>query len=153
MSRWCWTTRRACRRRIADKAAFRPPSPRWEKFSADYPRERASISMRSRRARIGEAGLGPNEALKRAAALTPLDVGERTVDHGAELSRLAREGDYSRLSFVTDHPGEGQSTTLRVITVGRPQNNLALTSLQVERAGLDAPRLEARVEVRSFSNR
>ena len=110
-------------------------------------------ALAPRLARIGEAGLGPNEALKRAAALTPLDVGERTVDHGAELSRLAREGDYSRLYFVTDHPGEGQSTTLRVITVGRPQNNLALTSLQVERAGLDAPRLEARVEVRSFSNR
>jgi len=103
-------------------------------------------------ARIGEAGLRPNDALKRAAALKPLDVGEGTVDHGAELSQLAREGDYARLYFVTDHPAEGQSTTLRVITVGRSQNNLALTSLQVERAGLDAPRLEARVEVRSFSN-
>ncbi|HKA32685.1 MAG TPA: BatA domain-containing protein [Candidatus Binatia bacterium] len=103
-------------------------------------------------ARIGEAGLRPNDALKRAAALKPLDVGEGAVDHGAELPRLAHENGYGRLYFVTDHPAEGQSATLRVITVGRPQNNLALTSLQVERAGLDAPRLEARFEVRSFSN-
>jgi hypothetical protein len=110
-------------------------------------------ALAPRLARIGEAGLGPSEALKRAAALKPLDVGERTVDHGAELSQLAREGDYSRLYLITDHPAEGQSATLRVITVGRPQNNLALTSLQVERAGLDAPRLEARAQVRSFSNR
>jgi hypothetical protein len=103
-------------------------------------------------ARSGDAALPPDSALKRAAALKPLDVGERTADHGAELSRLARERGYERLYFVTDHPAEGQSRALRVITVGRPENNLALISLQVERAGLDAPRLQARIQVRSFSN-
>ncbi|HEY1267065.1 MAG TPA: BatA domain-containing protein [Candidatus Binatia bacterium] len=103
-------------------------------------------------ARVGAAGLRPDEAVKRAAALTPVDVGEATIDHGAELSRLAREHGYERLYFVTDHSARGNSTVLRVITVGRPQSNLALTSFQVSRAGLGTERLNARLEVRSFSN-
>ncbi|HEY1371138.1 MAG TPA: BatA domain-containing protein, partial [Candidatus Binatia bacterium] len=103
-------------------------------------------------ARVGAADLRPEEAMQRAAALNALDAGESTIDHGAALARLAREHGYERLYFVTDHSAEGQSRNLRVITVGRPQNNLALTSFQVARAGLGREQLDARLEVRSFSN-
>src|SRR5581483_8453756 len=109
-------------------------------------------TLAPRIARIGEAALRPDEAMQRAAAQTPLDVGESATDHGAELSRLAREHGYERLYFVTDHSAQGNSTVLRVITVGRRQNNLALTSFQLERAGLGTERLDARLEVRSFSH-
>jgi hypothetical protein len=102
-------------------------------------------------ARVGAAGLRPDEATQRTAALRPLDVGEARIDHGAALARRARERGDERRDFVTDHSAEGQSRTLRVMTVGRPQNNLALTSFQVERAGLGTEQLDARLEVRSFS--
>ncbi len=102
-------------------------------------------------ARIGDAALPPERALARAAALKPLDVGERALDHGAAFARLARERGYERLYFVTDHPAEGQSRILRIVTVGGPANNLALTSFEMSRAGLGAGPLEARLEVRSFS--
>jgi Aerotolerance regulator N-terminal len=102
-------------------------------------------------ARVGEAGLSADGALARLWRQTPLDVAERALDHGSELSRLARERGYDRLYFFTDHPAAGPSRTVRVVTVGKPQNNLAVTSFQINRSFSNAAHLKALVEVKSFS--
>lgn len=102
-------------------------------------------------ARIGEAGIPADRALTVLSRQKPLDVAERAVDHGAELSRLARERGYERLYFFTDHPASGQSRTVRVVTVGEPQNNLAVTAFEINRSFSNSAGLEARVEVKSFS--
>jgi hypothetical protein len=106
-----------------------------------------------RLARIGEAALAAAAALNLIYRQKPIDVGEAAVDHGAELSRLARDRGYEQLYFVTDHPATGQSRTVRVVTVGHRQNNLAVGSFQLNRAAFNSSQLDARVEVRSFSAR
>jgi hypothetical protein len=102
-------------------------------------------------ARVGEAGLPADRAPALLSAQRPLDVAERAIDHGAELARLAHERGYERLYLFTDHPASGQSRTVRVVTVGQPQNNLAVTSFQINRSFSNPAQLEARVEVKSFS--
>jgi len=113
---------------------------------------RVDVSLLAPRlAEIGEPALAPAQALAVLSRQKPLDVGERALDHGAEFSRLARERGYERLYFVTDHAAAGQNGNVRVVTVGRQQNNLAVTSLQLSRPLFNFPQLDARVEVRSFS--
>ena len=34
---------------------------------------------------------------------------------------MAKERNYDRVFLITDHPAAGQTDTLRVITVGRPE--------------------------------
>jgi hypothetical protein len=93
------------------------------------------------------------EAIARLSALKTFDLGEPSMDYGAELERLAREKEYERVYFMTDHPAEGQSATVRVISLGRPKGNLALTAFRVGRRRFAAPQLEARAEVLNFSAR
>jgi Aerotolerance regulator N-terminal len=102
-------------------------------------------------ARVGEAGLSADRAAALLSRQRPMDVAERALDHGAELSRLARERAYERLYFFTDHPASGQSRTVRVVTVGQPQNNLAVTAFQIRRSFSQSAQLEALVEIKSFS--
>jgi hypothetical protein len=101
--------------------------------------------------RLAEEPLTPGAAIARLAALKPLDLAEPAVDYGAELERLVRERSYDRLHLLTDHPSMGQSETVRVVSVGRPQGNLAITSFQVARRSWAAPELEARLTLRNFS--
>jgi Ca-activated chloride channel homolog len=100
---------------------------------------------------VAEQSLTPGEAIARLNSLRPLDLGEPAIDYGAELERLVEERKYQRLHFLTDHPAEGQSANVRVVTLGRPKPNLAITEFQVARRSLALPQLETRVTVRNFS--
>lgn len=106
-----------------------------------------------RLARIGAPGLAPDSALAIIESLAPYDLGEPAVDYGQTISNLARERSYSRIYFLTDHPVQGQSERIKVITVGRPKDNLAITSFRVTQNSFVAAGLKAMVEVRSFSGR
>lgn len=104
-------------------------------------------------ARVTEAPLTAAQAAGRIASLNPLDLGEPAVDYGAEFHRLVRERGYERLYFLTDHPAHGQSENVRVIPLGRPKANLAITDFKVARRSFASSQLEARVEIRNFSDR
>jgi len=104
-------------------------------------------------ARVTEEPLPPAETVRRLALLAPFDLGEPVIDYGTELSRLAAERGYERVYFFTDHPAQGRSETVRVVTVGRPRDNLAIASFQVSRSSLASSQLRARVEIASFSTR
>ena len=92
-------------------------------------RSRVDLYVTAPRLERSAGGLAPGEALKIVAGLEPYDLGEAQADYGAELSRLARENNYERVFFLTDHEARGQGAVVRVITVGRPKENLAVTSL------------------------
>ena len=96
-----------------------------------------------RLARIAESPFTPAQAASRSAALNPLDLGELDEDYGAEFYRLVRERGYERLHFLTDYPAEGQSETVRVISVGRPTGNIAITDFKVIRPPFASPQLDA----------
>lgn len=104
-------------------------------------------------ARVTEESLPPAETVRRMASLAPFDLGESVIDYGAELSRLAEERGYERVYFFTDHPAQGRSETVSVVTVGRPRDNLTIASFEVSRSSLASARLQARVEIASFSTR
>jgi len=101
--------------------------------------------------RVTEESLKPGEAIARLNSLGPLDLGEADIDYGAEFERLVGERKYQRLHFLTDHPAEGQSASVRVVTLGRPKANLAISAFQIARRSLASPQLEARAIVRNFS--
>lgn len=103
---------------------------------------------------IGKRGgdLSPAEALNLVAKLRPYDLGE-PAHYGEALAQLAREGNYDRLFFVTDRPAQGQGSRVRVVSIGERKGNLAVTSFRITRASFGSSRLEARVEVTSFSSR
>jgi hypothetical protein len=101
--------------------------------------------------RVTEESLKPGEAIARLNSLKPLDLGEAAIDYGAEFERLVGERKYQRLHFLTDHSAEGQSASVRVVTLGRAKGNLAITAFQVSRRSLAAPQLEAGATVKNFS--
>jgi hypothetical protein len=101
--------------------------------------------------RLTEETLTAGEAITRLNSVKPLDLAEPAVDYGAEFARLVEERRYERLHFLTDHPAEGQNETVRVVSVGRPKGNLAITAFQVSRRSWAAPELEARLTIRNFS--
>jgi hypothetical protein len=100
-----------------------------------------------------EAALGPGAALSVIRTLKPFDVGESEVEYGEAFSRLAKDGGYDRIVFLTDHPVRGGGGTVEAVSVGRPQGNLAITSFHVSRPSFVANELEARIEITSFSMR
>jgi hypothetical protein len=101
--------------------------------------------------RVAEQSLTPGEAIARLNSLKPLDLGEAAIDYGAEFERLVGEKKYQRLHFLTDHSAEGQSASVRVVTLGRPKANLAISAFQVARRSLASPQLEARMSIKNFS--
>lgn len=103
--------------------------------------------------RVGQGTLGRADAMSLISSLSPYDLGEPALDYGAELQRIRKEGNYDQLFFITDHPVRGRSEAIRVVTVGRPQDNLALTSFQLTRSSLTNTALTARVEVSNFSSK
>jgi hypothetical protein len=103
--------------------------------------------------RVRSVPLTPAEARSAISAIQAYDMGEPQIDYAHTLDRLAREQKYQRVHFITDHPARGQTSTLRVTTVGRAQSNLALTGFDVHRSSLADARLEASVQVRNFSDR
>ena len=136
-----------------DKSRFQHVQDEADKIiGALPPHARADLYLLAPRlTRLAEEPLTPGAAIARLSALKPLDLAEPAIDYGAELERLVRERSYDRLHLFTDHPSEGQSETVRVVSVGRPQGNLAITSFQVSRRSWAAPELEARLSIRNFS--
>lgn len=93
----------------------------------------------------------PSEAAGVLAALTPYDLADTPIDYQLSLSQMAKERNYDRVFLITDHPAAGQTDTLRVITVGRPRDNFAVSSFNISHASLVGARLEATAEVSNFS--
>jgi Aerotolerance regulator N-terminal len=103
--------------------------------------------------KIHAASLSPAEATGIIAAQVPYDLAEPPIDYGDLLAQLARQQKYERVYLLTDHPARGQSAAARVITVGEPRANFALTHFEVQRSSLANARLEALVEVANYSER
>lgn len=102
--------------------------------------------------KLGAAPLSSSEATGAIAAVEAYDLGEPPVDFGDTLNQMAREHKYERVYLLTDHPARGQSAGARVISIGRPQANLAVTGFDVQRSSLSNSKLDANVEVANFSN-
>jgi hypothetical protein len=94
---------------------------------------------------------GPSEAAAIIGGLEPYDLADAPIDYQDILSRIAKEQKYDRVYLITDHPTTGQTGVLRVITVGQPKANFAISSLAVTRSSLVASGLEASAEVANFS--
>src|SRR5690349_5882037 len=101
--------------------------------------------------RIGTAALGTLEAGAAIRSVRANDLGDPPVDYSEALDRLLRERQYQRVYLVTDHPAGAQGAALRVISVGAPKANLALTAFTVRRTSLGSARLEASATARNFS--
>lgn len=103
--------------------------------------------------KVRGATLAPVEAARALAALAPYDLADALIDYQKSLSDLAKERKYDRLFLITDHPAAGQTDTLRVITVGQPRDNLAVSSFKVSHASWVNRSLEATVEVANYSTK
>jgi hypothetical protein len=106
-----------------------------------------------RLSKVRAAPLDPVEAKAAVGAITGFDLGDPSVDYDNVLSQLARERKYERVYLITDHPARGQTANARVITIGRPQHNLAVTGFEIHRASLVNARLEASAKIVNFSDR
>ncbi|MEK6601193.1 MAG: VWA domain-containing protein [Candidatus Binatota bacterium] len=103
--------------------------------------------------RVGGEALAPDTASTLIATLRPYDLGEPPDSYSEELFRLAKEKGYERIYFLTDHPVHGQGGVIRALSVGRAQENFAITSFQITRPSFASTQLAARVEINSFSSR
>ena len=97
--------------------------------------------------------LSPSEAAAIVGKLAPYDLGEAPIDYDTVLAQLARQHKYQRVYLLTDRPARGQSALARVITIGQPHGNTALTAFDVQRSSLVNARLDASVEVANYSER
>jgi len=80
------------------------------------------------------------------------DLGDTANDYGELLERLVREQDYHRLFFFTDRHVPGTTGAIRGVSVGQPQDNVAITGFDVALGGLGSAGRSARVEVSNFSS-
>lgn len=103
--------------------------------------------------RFGGEAVTPGAATALIAALRAYDLGEPAGDYGEAISRLVEEKGYERTYFVTDHPVQGQGQAIKVLSVGRAQGNLAITSFHLARPSFSSTQLAARVEITNFSSR
>ncbi|HSQ11646.1 MAG TPA: BatA domain-containing protein, partial [Candidatus Deferrimicrobium sp.] len=103
-------------------------------------------------AKLRATPLTPTEARSTLGALTAYDLGDPPIDYDSALGQLARERKYERVYLITDHPARGQSATARVISVGAPRDNKAVTAFDLQRSSLADARLQASVEVANYSN-
>lgn len=104
-------------------------------------------------AKVQAEPLTPGQALNAVESVKAYDLADPPIDYDRVLRQLAREHGYERVYFFTDHPASGQSAAVRVISVGRPQGNLAVTAFDVHRASLNNARLEANAVVANFSGK
>ena len=97
--------------------------------------------------------LAPAEAAGLIGNLEPYDIGDPPLDYDKVLNQLADQQKYDRVHLITDHPVSGQGEKLRAISVGTPQDNLAITSFQISRASLSNTQLSATAEVTNYSSK
>ena len=106
-----------------------------------------------RLAKIHGATLTPAQTVSLVKSVDAYDLGDTPLDYDRVLSQLAREQKYERVYLFTDHPAGGQAATIRVISVGQPKGNLAVTGFDLSRASLVNARMEASAVVANFSDR
>ena len=97
--------------------------------------------------------LGTTEATAVLNAMEPTDLPDAPIDYQRVLSQMVRLEKYDRVFLITDHPASAQGDILRVITVGQPRDNFAITSFGVAHSSLVGAGLEATAEVGNFSNK
>jgi aerotolerance regulator-like protein len=97
--------------------------------------------------------LTPGQAISLVKNIDTYDLGDASIDYDRALSQLAREQKYERVYLFTDHPSGGQTATIRVISVGQPRGNLAVTGLDVHRTSLLNARMGASAVVSNFSDK
>lgn len=95
----------------------------------------------------------PAEARNAVGNIRAYDLGDPPIEYDRALAELARERGYERVYLFTDHPTAGQNASAQVISVGRPQANLAVTAFDVHRASLIDRRMQASAVVSNFSAR
>jgi hypothetical protein len=100
---------------------------------------------------VGEPGLDTLRAQAAIRTVQPYDLGEPARNPGGTLASLLKSKNYDRIMFFTDHPVQRQGEIVRVISVGSPQDNLALGALRFTPVSWTSPRVRASAEVRSFS--
>ena len=103
--------------------------------------------------KVRGATFGPAEAAGILDALSPYDLADAPIDYRNVLSQMAKEQRYDRVYLITDHPVRGQADVLRVITVGQPSDNFAISSFNISHSSLVGSRLEATAEVANFSTK
>lgn len=101
--------------------------------------------------KLAGPALSATEAATAISALKPYDLADTPTDYAAVFDQLARDQNYDRIYFLTDHPVRGQAAAVRTVTVGQAQGNLAIRSFEVGRSSLINARLQAQVEVTNFS--
>lgn len=97
--------------------------------------------------------LSPDQARERLEEVVPYDLGDGGQDPVPILRRLAAARGYRRLYFVTDRPIRGTDPVIHAVSVGRPADNLGVTSLDLYRRSLGSGVLSARVEVTNYGAR
>jgi len=103
--------------------------------------------------KVRAASLTPAEANGVIASMEPFDLADPPADYDNLLNLLAREQKYERVYLITDHPARGQTAAIRIVQVGQAQANFAITQFDIQRSSLVNARLEANIEVTSFSDR
>ena len=103
--------------------------------------------------KVNKSTLSPSDAIGLLANLEPYDLADAPADYGDLLNQLAADHKYERVYFITDRPVRGHSGAVRVLTVGKPRDNLAITAFTVSPSSLVNTRLEAIVEVANYSSK
>jgi hypothetical protein len=101
--------------------------------------------------KLNKAPVSPSDALGLLASLEPYDLADAPTSYADLLNQLTANHKYERIYFITDRPVRGQSGPIRVLTVGKPRDNLAITAFSVSPSSLVNRRLEALVEVANYS--
>ena len=103
--------------------------------------------------KVRDANLGAAEAASILGALEPADLPDAPIDYQSILGQLAKEQKYDRVFLISDHPASGQGDILRVVTVGQPRENFAISSFNIAHSSLVGSGLEATIEVANFSTK
>ena len=103
--------------------------------------------------RVRGVTFGTAEAAGIVGGLEPCDLADAPIDYQKTLSQLAKDQKYDRVYLITDHPTLGQADILKVITVGQPKDNYAITSFNISHSSLVGSRLEGTAEVANYSTK
>ena len=101
--------------------------------------------------RVNRAPISPSDAMGLLAGLEPYDLADAPTNYADLFNQLTSNHKYERVYFITDRPVRGQAGPIRVLTVGKPRDNLAITAFSVSPSSLVNRRLEAFVEVANYS--
>ena len=106
-----------------------------------------------RLAQVGEASMEAAKARAVIGILQPYDLPDAGSELARALSDLTKRERYDRVFFLTDHLVQHQGEVIKVISVGTPKDNLALTAFQVSAVSLTSQKVRASAQVTSFSSR